>query len=311
MRLDWRNGSQLWFMTLEDPENAEGPNIDYAHLDEARLVRNFDTAWKVIIRRLRGSGRCKVPMRPSVWITTTPDTPGSELYNVIENPLTKSPTCNLYRWSIFENKTLTKDFIDEILRTHTGGLRDRFVYGRFAAVGGGSIPFDSSIHVRDQDHRELHSLTVGLDFGWTNPTAAILTGLDNDDRGYALDEIYETKMHSETLIKELLEWKKNYGSFSLICDPSSPATIDSLKIAGFQAKGYEHKRDESIRAFSQRFLVAGDGQPRAYVSKRCVNLVSELLEYRDDVKERDHAVDAFRYALPLKKLSSIGAFRFG
>jgi hypothetical protein len=31
-----------------------------------------------------------------------------------------------------------------------------------------------------------------------------------------------------------------------------------------------------------------------------VNLISELLEYREDVKENDHAVDALRYSLPLE-----------
>jgi phage terminase large subunit-like protein len=71
MRLDWINGSQWWFVSLEDPERAEGPNIDYAHIDEARLVRHFETAWLTIIRRLRKSGRGKVPINPAVWITTT------------------------------------------------------------------------------------------------------------------------------------------------------------------------------------------------------------------------------------------------
>lgn len=43
-----------------------------------------------------------------------------------------------------------------------------------------------------------------------------------------------------------------------------------------------------------------DGKPRQFVSKRCVNLISGLLEYQEDVKENDHAVDALRYSLPLE-----------
>ena len=42
-----------------------------------------------------------------------------------------------------------------------------------------------------------------------------------------------------------------------------------------------------------------DGLPRQFVSKRCVNFISEALEYKEDVKERDHAIDAGRYSLPL------------
>jgi len=47
------------------------------------------------------------------------------------------------------------------------------------------------------------------------------------------------------------------------------------------------------------------------VSSRCINLISELLEYKVDVKERDHAVDAVRYGLPLKSTAPLRAFRFG
>jgi len=41
MKLEFANGSVLWFASLEDPERAEDLNIDFAHVDEARLVRNL------------------------------------------------------------------------------------------------------------------------------------------------------------------------------------------------------------------------------------------------------------------------------
>jgi hypothetical protein len=73
--LEFKNGSQWWFVSLDDSERAEGPNIDYAHIDEARLVRHLSGAWLTIMRRLRGSKRCRVKFDPSVWITTTTDHP--------------------------------------------------------------------------------------------------------------------------------------------------------------------------------------------------------------------------------------------
>jgi hypothetical protein len=51
--------------------------------------------------------------------------------------------------------------------------------------------------------------------------------------------------------------------------------------------------------------------PRLFISSRCINLISELLEYKDDVKERDHAVDALRYALKLQVTAPLRAFKFG
>jgi hypothetical protein len=52
MRLTFWNGAQWWFVSLDDPERAEGPNVDYIHIDEARLVRHLNTAWLTSVRRL-------------------------------------------------------------------------------------------------------------------------------------------------------------------------------------------------------------------------------------------------------------------
>ena len=160
MRLDWKNGSQWWFRSWDNPESMEGANIDYIHLDEARLILHLDTALLTAKRRLRGSGRCNVPINPALWITTTTDKLLSVLFNELENPLTKNPESKIYRWSIYDNPFLPKAFIDAIVQSHTGGLAERFVYGRFANVGAGSFPFDTSVHVRDQSDKRLFRMFV-------------------------------------------------------------------------------------------------------------------------------------------------------
>jgi hypothetical protein len=71
----------------------------------------------------------------------------------------------IYRWSIFDNLTLSKEYVAEILRTHTGGLAERFIFGRFANVDVGSFPFDTSIHVREcPDKRLLEEVRYGVDW---------------------------------------------------------------------------------------------------------------------------------------------------
>lgn len=50
----------------DNPESMEGANIDYIHLDEARLILHLDTALLTAKRRRRGSGRCKVPVDPAL-----------------------------------------------------------------------------------------------------------------------------------------------------------------------------------------------------------------------------------------------------
>ena len=309
MRLTFSNGSQWWFVSLDDAEKAEGPNVDYIHIDEARLVRHLDTAWLTSVRRLRKSGRCIVPINPSIWLTTTTDSPGSALYNITENPETASPEMKIYRWSIFENLTLTKQFIAEIVRTHTGGLADRFIYGRFAAVGAGSIPFDTTKHVRELDKSLINEMRYGVDFGWSAPSAIVANAFDPDRRGYVVDEFYKTETTDEELAAAAKEMQNEWGKGVFYCDARFPQSILKLCRAGLNAKPYTFKREDGLRELGSRFSVASDGQPRQFVSKRCVNLISELLEYREDVKERDHAVDATRYSLPIVPVSSINIRR--
>jgi hypothetical protein len=302
-RLDFNNGSELWFVSLEDPERAEGPNVDFAYVDEARLVRDFSTAWQVILRRLRGSGRCKCPT--GAWVTTTPDSPGSDLFNIFEDPDQKSPQSKVYRWSIYDNFRLPKEFIDEIVRTHSGGLADRFVWGRFATVAGGTLPFDSSIHVREIPRDNIDHMRYGVDIGWSVPSAIVANGLDHEGRAWIVDEFYKTQCSDEDLVEAAQDMQQSWGKGPFFCDARYPQTIDKLRRAGLHAVPYTAKREDGLLELGSRFIIAADRLPRIFISKRCVNLISELLEYDENVKERDHAVDAVRYSLPIRKVGPV------
>jgi hypothetical protein len=83
------------------------------------------------------------------------------------------------------------------------------------------------------------------------------------------------------------------------------------KLLPIRALAYLHKREDGIRELGARFPKAGDGLPRIFIAKHCVNLISELLEYQEEVKEKDHAVDALRYALKLQNFPPLNPFRFG
>jgi phage terminase large subunit len=294
--------SEIWFVSLDYPERAEGPNLDWAYVDEARLLYDdFETAWKVILRRLRGSGRCLIDCPTGAWVTTTPDAPGSVLFKTFEGtPEEKAYNSRVFRWAIYDNPYLSKEFIADIERTHTGGLADRFIWGRFADVAAGSFAFDSTIHRIDTtlfNKDVIKTVSYGVDFGWTNPTAAVAVGFDGDGRAYVLDEVYQRQMRTEDLIASLKEMIGTHGNGMVMCDSSEPKTIAQLARVGIQARGNESKREDGIRELGGRFRVAGDERPRIYISRSCVNLISELQTYSAEKKENDHAVDALRYAI--------------
>ena len=133
-----------------------------------------------------------------------------------------------------------------------------------------------------------------------------------------LEEFYKTQASAEDLMVALDGLRKVYGSGPVICDKSEPESIAKFRrglpekgIRSFDAAPYELKREDGLREIGGRFTKAGDGRPRIFISSHCTNLISELLEYKIEVKERDHAVDAVRYGLPLKSMAPLSAFRFG
>jgi phage terminase large subunit len=186
-------------------------------------------------------------------------------------------------------------------------------------VGTGSFPFDSSIHIRENpDKRLFREIRNGVDFGWTNPSAIVVVAYDYDGRVWVLDEFYKNQTSAADLLEKLNEFATLHGKGEVICDGSEPESIAKFKagvpersLLPVRASAYPHKREDGIRELGSRFEKTGDGLPRIFISSRCINLISELLEYKVDVKERDHAVDALRYALKLQSSAPLGAFRFG
>jgi hypothetical protein len=156
----------------------------------------------------------------------------------------------------------------------------------------------------------MREIRYGVDFGWTNPTAVVVTGLDGDGRVYVLDELYEKQLKTEDLIRALRDFRQVYGEGEILCDPSAPETIDAIRRAGLKASGYHSKREDGLRELGGRFQKAGDGKPRIFISQKCVNLISELSEYKEDMKQNDHAVDALRYSLRLYAVEGSVAARF-
>jgi len=294
-RITFFNGSQLWLIGLDEPESAEGPNVDWIWSDESRLIHKIETSWQVWERRLRGSVPGRYPV--GIWLTTTPNEPNSFLFNLFENPKTKLANSKVYRWGIDDNPYLTAEYRAEVKRAHTGGFYKRFVEGVFAPVGVGSFDFDSTVHVVESLPSEFRRVVCGVDFGWSNPSCIVAVGFDGDGRAYVLDEFYQSRVHVDALAEEAKDMVRRFGFNAFTCDSSEPRTIDELNIAGLNASPNKSKREEGIREIGGRLKRESDGKPRLFISSRCVNLISELQVFDEARKENDHAVDALRYAL--------------
>jgi len=305
MRIDFINGSRVWFIGLDEPESAEGSSIDFAHIDEARLIPKFETAWESVQRRLRGSGRGNYPI--GAWITTTPTPPDpnpenvSSLYNFFENPKTKDPQSRVYRWSLLDNVYLSDEYKQAMLRSHKH-LAPVFIYGRFAHLGIGSFAFDYTRHVIGEsncpysDLPDFVQVVGGIDWGWTNPAAVVVWGFDGDGRGFEIDEFYANRQSPDIIIEEALAFQEQYNVQRFVCGSDEPGNIEKARRNGIRATTRRSKRQEGFMELGGRFDDAGDGRPRIYFHPQCVNTISEVQVFDEEKPENDHAIEGTRYA---------------
>ena len=293
-----KNGSEVLLRSAENPERLRGPDLAWVWMDEASLCS--DKAWHVLVGRLRYTLPGKGARAGRMWITTTPKG-RNWLYD------------NYGRMSVFRARTkdnifLDKDYVDSLYSIYTGDLARQELEGEFVAWEGLVYrEFSRDAHVKPVENNEAWRVVIGLDFGFTNPTAAIVVAFDGDDKAYALDELYKRRLTPDDLVVAVRELADRYRPESIICDPSEPGQIEALRRAGLPASPSRVRSViEGIRDIQSR-LAGG----RLIVSPQCANLIAEFETYvwndRKDapVKANDHALDALRYALSSVKRTGV------
>jgi hypothetical protein len=136
---------------------------------------------------------------------------------------------------------------------------------------------------------------LGVDAGWTHPTAAVLLG-SYGGAWWAIEEYTASRKTHDVIARELYQ---AYGKLpvTVIVDPSAPALMEALRIAGFtDVQGGNNAVDYGIdvirRDIHRQALVLTTDVP---------SLVNQMMSYHRDTsgkpaKIADDLIDAFRYA---------------
>lgn len=279
-----------------------GMSAATAYVDEASLLA--ESMWNMLITRLR------IPGKPRLYGTTNPANPRHWLYKNWVAPEGKlahfvmTPADNLgldpEQWAFMQS-------------SYTGAFYRRMILGEWVAAEGAIYP-----HTMDRVWRgELPTIVrwyVGLDYGTTNPFAALLIGEGADKRAYVVDELYHDSTEDgpcapsqyAEMVKAWLarcddRWAGAGTPIRFVVDPSANAFVFELRRAGITAVGGDNAVLDGIRWVST--LMAMD---RWRFLPHCTHAIDEHAGYvwdekaaekgRDEpLKEGDHTPDAGRY----------------
>jgi PBSX family phage terminase large subunit len=297
--------------------------VALAYVDEATILP--EGFWDMLITRLRVKGaRC---------LATT--NPGSKNHWLRKHWILKAAEKNLvhFRFTMDDNPSLDPDYVADMKRSYAGIFYQRMIEGEWTNAEGAVYPMWSEERhlIKHADLPPIaRTLAVGMDYGTTNPTVAILLGITDEEkpRLVFIDEWhYSAKDHhggtlpDVELSRRFREWlATSHGTEQVyvpapeyvFLDPSAASMRSQLHHDGITSWAADNAVLDGIQLIAS--LLAQD---KLIVTDRCKVFLSEVTEYEWDekaaekgedavVKVDDHGCDAGRYSVA----STVGQWHY-
>jgi hypothetical protein len=163
--------------------------------------------------------------------------------------------------------------------------------------------FDPDVHVGRFEYTPDWPTHAGQDFGYVNPSVALVIQVSPSEDVFVIAEHYHTSCAASDLAQNAYRpLFERYGIEAWYCDPSGRSEIAELRSAGIPAVGRRSTVEEGVLAVRKLLRPPGGGKPRLHIDRRCVRLIAELSTYAyregtDQVAkdQNDHGPDALRY----------------
>lgn len=306
-------GRRVWVLGSSDvrSENVlRGLTCAGAYVDEATLLQE-DFFIQLLNRLWEGA---------QLFGTTNPDNPGHWLKRKFFDRLGDLPDWRTWHFVLDDNPQLSEERKAAIRRENTGLYYRRNVLGEWVAAEGSIYPmWDPERHVVPwMDLPDMwRFLSVGVDYGTTNATAALLLGLGLDRRLYLIDEwrhdpaIAQMRLSDAQLSTGFRTWLaqghtpqiSGHRPEWVVVDPAAASFRVQLQLDGVNTQA----ADNDV-AFGIRTMASLLGSDLLRVSDRCQGLITELPGYSwnpratelgkdEPIKIADHSLDASRYAI--------------
>ncbi len=301
-----------WLSTIklrgwEAVESFRGSAFDFLVPDEIAMYRSFWMQWQEILRPTL------TDRKGHAMFISTPK--GFNHFFDLYNLQDKDVDYKSFHFTTYDNPYIPKEEIDKAKKELT---EDRFAQEYLAdfrkTEGLVYKEFLRDIHLFDEPGFEGEDFVSvktfgGLDFGFTNPAAALTIKKDKDSNYWVMSEWYKPGQTDAQIADYVaaLRWNECYP------DPESAGGIEELKRRNVNVREVIKNKD-SIRNGISTIRELFKAQ-RLFIHNSCKNLIWELETYsypekkpehneeEKPIKENDHLVDALRYALSMENTS--------
>ena len=277
------NNNEVDFLSVDEPMRVRSRRRQYLWMNEANEFNRED--YRQLSMRTDGQ----------IFMDYNP----SHQYHWIYDDVQPRKDCVVIPSTYKDNPFLPKDLVKEIESYQ--GLDQN--YWRVYGLGLRGVA-TTTIYTHWKYCNELPNITdetvFGLDFGYNNETAFVEVSI-KDKKYYWRELLYKRFLTNTDLIEELNNINTIYGigNKPIYADNQEPQRIEELVRAGFNViPCFKGKVKDGID-----FIKANP----FYITKDSVNLLKEVKFYSwkeinekpidEPVKEKDHLMDAGRYAV--------------
>ncbi|MEV0660139.1 PBSX family phage terminase large subunit [Actinomadura luteofluorescens] len=298
-------GRKVWLVGANDvraEDRIRGATVALAYVDEATLVPH--SFWMMLLSRLRVPGA-------KLYATTNPDGPA---HWMMKDFIRRGLEVGLVRFQfrLEDNPTLEPTYVERLRNQYTGLWYRRFILGEWCLAEGACFDmWDPDRHVVRQLPAIRRWIALGIDYGTTNPFAALALGLGADNVLYLGHEWrWDSKQQHRQLTdaqysERLRAWLKTIGVHPqwTIVDPSAASFVTQLHQDGLTPAAGDNAVLDGIRTVASLL-----GRDRLKVHASCTGFINEIPGYSWDpdkaakgedapIKADDHSLDAARYAV--------------
>jgi PBSX family phage terminase large subunit len=310
---EFPHGWAIEVHSADDPDAVRGISASAVWFDE--VAKSAEEAFDVLMPTLLAVGGSFLGTTTARgkqnWIYRRLALKAFEPGHPEHDPDTYNPAYGIVVGSTWENvANLSEEAIrqleDQYGKDSAWGRQE--IAGEFVSYDGLVYRWDEGNFLPHKNLPELHEFSLivgGLDFGWVDPTAAIVLGY-KDGVWFVLDGLYESHLPNNELAEQLGVLTQNYGVVTWYADSARPDTISELASRGIpvlpvaKPKVEDRIREMSMFTDHNRFKVSFRA-PFVRDELQVYQYPPEDKLYRDrerkPVDRNNHAMDAIGYAL--------------
>lgn len=253
------------------------------------------------------------------FLTTNPGNPKHYL-KVDYIDRVKELNMKYYHFKITDNKSLSPDYVDALMKNFSGTWYERFIEGRWVTAEGAIYDFFNEDEHTLVRFPKADYYVIGADYGVSNPTVFLLCGVNRNahpqiwvEKEYHYDSVKEQKQKvNSEYAQDFLDFcEEHLGVYwrtllrATYLDPSAESF--QLELLKHGVSSVTEADNDVMNGITTTSVMLKAGK-LALSAKDCKNTVDEIYSYSWDskaqekgldepLKKDDHCMDALRYAV--------------